>query len=46
MGEDMRGQRHSGEGIFGGNFEERKFFFLRLGNMFYGLHFLVWSCVD
>jgi hypothetical protein len=46
MGEDMRGQRHSGEGIFGGNFEERKFFFLRLGNMFSGLYFLVWSCVD
>jgi hypothetical protein len=38
----MRGQRHSGRGTFLGNFGERKLF-LRLGTVFSGLYFLVWS---
>jgi hypothetical protein len=44
MGGGYEGQRHSGEGLFGGgNFGERKLFFLRLGTVFSGLYFLVWS---
>jgi hypothetical protein len=30
MGEAMRGKRHSGEGLFGGNFGERKLFFSQI----------------
>ena len=49
----MRGQRHSGEGIFGANFEERKLFFSYIReyvfwSVFFGLELcgLLHGCIN